>query len=130
MPEYKNCRLEFLHQVMGKKKKHLLRTKLCNKIVPNYPELSVKRCYHNVLQCCPDISDYLPDLTSGAENKLPERYFFWTVVYTLYHDETVAFIERTEQERRNKQLPFNKKINMVVDEDYLNELLKYDFTSK
>ena len=35
-----------------------------------------------------------------------------------------------EKERRDKQLPFNKKVNMVVDEDYLDELLKYDFTSK
>ena len=40
------------------------------------------------------------------------------------------FIQRTAEERRQKDLPFNKKINMVVDDDYLDELLKYDFTSK
>jgi hypothetical protein len=34
-----------------------------------------------------------------------------------------------EAERRQKQNSFQKKVNMVVDEAYLDELLKYDFTS-
>ena len=66
----------------------------------------------------------------GHEQKLPERDFFWKVVYTLYPKETEDFIARTEQERRDKELPFHRKVNMVVDEECLNELLKYDFKSK
>ena len=95
MPEYKNCRLEYLHQVLARKKKHLLRSDCCQKLVPSWPELSVKRCYHNVIECCPDVLDYLPD-PHGAEQKLPEREFFWKVVYTLYYKETEEFIARTE----------------------------------
>ena len=95
MPEYKNCRLKFLHQILARKKKHLMRENVCQKLVPSWPELSVKRCYHNVIECCPDVLDYLPD-PHGAEQKLPERDFFWKVVYTLYYKETEEFIARTE----------------------------------
>ena len=112
-----------------KTKKWLHRDDVSNKLVPTWPELSVKRCYQNVIECCPDVLRYLPD-PHGHEQKLPEREFFWKVVQTLYPKETEMFIQRTAEERRQKDLPFNKKINMVVDDDYLDELLKYDFTSK
>ena len=68
LPEYKNCRLEFLHQLMSRDriKKWLDRNEVSHKLVPKWPELSVKRCYHNVIECCPDVKRYLPD-PHGAE---------------------------------------------------------------
>ena len=77
---------------MTNKKKVLKIEECCHKKVPSWIELSVKRCYHTVIENCPDIGLYLPTPSKG-EQRLPEREYFWTVVYTLYHDATTEYIK-------------------------------------
>jgi len=72
------------------------------------------------------VLEYLPD-PHGKEQKLPERDFFWTVMWTLIPNDVEAFILQVEKDRRPKENLQDKKWNMAVNEDYLNELLKYDF---
>ena len=80
--------------LMGKKK-HLKTTKLCGKMPPDYKELCVKNCYHDIVRQCPDVLDYLPDTKSAKDpNKetLPPHSFFWTTLYTLYYDSVEEYI--------------------------------------
>ena len=63
--------------------------------------------------------DYLPD-PHGKEQKLPEREFFWTVMWTLIPNDVEAFILQVEKDRRPKENLQDKKWNMAVDEDYMN----------
>ena len=72
------------------------------------------------------VLEYLPD-PHGKEQKLPERDFFWTVMWTLIPNDVEAFILQVEKDRRPKENLQDKKWNMAVNENYLNELLKYDF---
>ena len=50
-------------------------------------------------------------------------------MWTLIPNDVEAFILQVEKDRRPKQNLQDKKWNMAVDEEYMNELLKYDFTS-
>ena len=101
MPNLKRCTLSHIQEILSKKKKVLLLKECCFKKVPSWPELSVKQCYDTVVRNCPDILLYLPTPT-GKEVRLPEREFFWTVVYSLYHDATEEYIMTVEKQRRQK----------------------------
>ena len=79
-----------------------------------------------MIKNCPQVLEYLPD-PHGKEQKLPERDFFWTVMWTLIPNDVEAFILQIEKDRRPKENLQDKKWNMAVDEEYMNELLKYDF---
>jgi hypothetical protein len=83
MPSLKNCRLKHIQDILYKRKKVLLQKNVPAKKVPAWPELSVKQCYGIIAANCPEALDYLPDL-HGKEQKLPEREFFWQVVYSLF----------------------------------------------
>jgi hypothetical protein len=72
------------------------------------------------------VLEYLPT-PHGKEQKLPERDFFWTVMWTFIPNDVEAFILQVEKDRRPKENLQDKKWNMAVDEEYINELLKYDF---
>jgi len=52
-----------------------------------------------VIKNCPQVLEYLPD-PHGKEQKLPEREFFWTVMWTLMSDHVEAFILQVEKDRR------------------------------
>ena len=54
-----------------------------------------------IIEGCPEVLKYLPDVT-GKQQLLPERDYFWTVVYTLCHDNVEAYIKTVEEKRRNK----------------------------
>lgn len=62
------------------------------KKVPAWPELSVKQCYGIVTNNCPEALDYLPDPHGKEHEKLPERDFFWMVVYSLFPDSVEQYI--------------------------------------
>ena len=85
MPSLKNCRLQHIQDILHKRKKVLLQKNVPAKKIPSWPELSVKNCYANVIESCPEALEYLPD-PHGKEQKLPEREFFWQVVYSLFPD--------------------------------------------
>ena len=91
MPSLKNCRLQHIQDVLSNRKKHLLLQNCSAKKVPSWPELSVKNCYQQVIQQYPAVLEYLPD-PHGKEQKLPERDFFWTVMFTLCNDDVENYI--------------------------------------
>ena len=85
MPSLKNTRLKHIQDILHKRKKVLLQKDVPAKKIPGWPELSVKNCYSTVIQNCPEALEYLPD-PFGKEQKLPEREFFWQVMYALMPD--------------------------------------------
>ena len=128
MPSKKKCTLRHIQDVLCKRKKVLLSSQCCHKKVPKWPELSVKECYDKITTGCPQVLEYLPTPT-GKVPQLPEREFFWTVVYTVCHDAVKDYIEIVDAERRKKPNLQDKKTKMLVSEEYMDELLKYDFQS-
>ena len=49
LPDYKKCNSSYIVEVFkGKTKKHLKTTELCGKRPPDYNELKVKNCYHEI----------------------------------------------------------------------------------
>ena len=50
-------------------------------------------------------------------------------VYTLYRKETDEFIKNIEEQRKNQTNLQDKQVGLAISEEYLNELLKYDFQS-
>ena len=50
-------------------------------------------------------------------------------MFTLMDDECEQFIHQVEQERRPLKNLQDRKWNMDVDEEYMNELLRYNFQS-
>ena len=91
MPSLKNCRLKHCQDIMYGKKKVLLQKDVPAKRIPGWPELSVKNCYGMITQNCPEALEYLPD-PHGKEQKLPEREFFWQVMYSQFPQQVEDFI--------------------------------------
>ena len=81
------------------------------------------------LEQVPGIKDYLPD-PFGKEQRLPERDFFWKTMYALHPDKVDNFIRDVENARKPKDKNLQEqKWAMAIKDDYMNELLKFDFTS-
>ena len=93
LPDLTKCSTEFLMDVAVKKKQHILRRTMCLKKVPGYPQLKVKNCYYDITGQIPEICDYLPNVVKG---RLPPHDFFWTILYTLYHDNVETYIAQIE----------------------------------
>ena len=131
MPPYEKCQQSFILEVATQKKKHLLTTKVCGKLPPGYKELMVKNCYHDIVNQCPDILEYLPVHTTpkGVE-VLPPHEFFWGVLYTLYYDASCQYIKDTEEKRSKETHQINKKTQLAIPEELIDELLKFDYVSK
>ena len=83
--------MQFLEEILTGKKKVLLAKDVPSRVVPHFPELSVKECYHKAIEQLPGLEDYLPD-PWGKDKRLPEREFFWRVMYALYPGETDKYI--------------------------------------
>ena len=128
MPSQKRCTLTHIHDVLAKRKKVLILSNVCAKTVPEYPEFAVKECYEMITTSCPDVLDYLPNLT-GKEKRLPERWFFWRIVYTLHHDKVEEYIAQVDTKRKQMPNLQDKKFDMVISDEYIDEFLKYDYKS-
>ena len=76
LPSFKNCRLSHLQDIMYGKKKVLHQSNVTARKVPSWPELSLKRCYTTVTQCCPEIMNYLPNPSKHNDYQI-DRDFFW-----------------------------------------------------
>ena len=77
---------------------------------------------------CPEVLHYLPD-PHGKNEILPEREFFWQVVYALKPEQCEQFILEVEQQRRQKGNLQDQKKKLDISDDFLNDLLRYDFVS-
>ena len=63
--------------------------------MPHWPQLSVRECYPLAIKELPGLVDYLPD-PWGKDNRLPEREFFWKVMYALYPEQTEQYVRDVE----------------------------------
>ena len=119
----------FLEQILTGKKKVLLAKNVPSRVIPQFPELALKLCYYKAMEALPDLADYLPD-PWGKDLRLPEREFFWRVMQALYPAETEKYVSDVEEEKRSKTNLQDKQWNVNIKEEYIDELLKYDYTSK
>ena len=74
---------DFLKQVLTDEKKLLQLNQVKYVNVPRYDELSVKR-FWPILREDEKFMSYMPNPT--AEDRLPERVYFWNVANTVQHD--------------------------------------------
>ena len=98
MPSLKATRLSHIQDILSGRKKALLQRNVPAKIVPNWPELAVKNVYYQVLDY-PGLKDYLPDV-QGNDKRLPERDFFWKVLYCLYPENVDDMIKQASDHRQ------------------------------
>ena len=71
---------DFIKQVLTEKKQLLPLDKVKHVNVPHYDELSVKK-FWPILSSDKKFMSYMPDPT--AENRLPDRTYFWNVANTV-----------------------------------------------
>ena len=94
--------------------------------MPNWPQLSVK----NVLPQVYDwegVADYLPN---WEKDQLPEREFFWRVLYGLYPDRVESMIQEAAAARMPKQANLqDQQWRLLLKPEIIDELLKYDYVS-
>ena len=70
--------------------------------------------------------EYLPDY----DGKLPERDFFFKILYTNHPDKMEAMIEESNAMRSKHQKNLqDRQCGIVMPPEWVNELLKYDFVS-
>ena len=70
--------------------------------VPNWPQLAVKHVYDEAIKL-PNVKDYLPEPTGKGENRLPERDFFWKVLYSLHPDWVDSLIQQASKKKKSKE---------------------------
>ena len=114
---------------MTGQKKVLFSKDVPSRIVPHFPELYVKECYHRAVSALPGLVDYLPD-PYGEDNRLPEREFFWRVMYALFPGDTDKYISDVEDSKRSKTNLQDLQFEISIKEEFIDELLKYDYHSK
>ena len=73
--------------------------------------------------------DYFPTQT-GKVIQYPEYDYFWATLLTLMPDQVQNYINQIEEERRPKANLQDQKFACDIDDEYIDELLKYDFVSK
>ena len=77
----KGIKLSFMRDILADKKLHLKQNEVIRLDIPAYQELSVKNLYEDAMKD-PVLTKYLPT-KEKLSNKLPEREFFFGVLYTL-----------------------------------------------
>ena len=77
----------------------------------------------------PHVLEYLPDLV-GKKKYYPEREFFWTVVYSTCHDLVEKYIKSVYAKRLEEANLQDKQTTLVIADEYMDELLKYEYESK
>ena len=101
MPSLKQCRLSFIQAVLTGKKKVLHAKSVPARSIPNWPQLAVKHVYEQAI-LLPNVADHLPDPTGNDEQRLPERDFFWKVLYSLHPDYVEDMVKQATQQRKSK----------------------------
>ena len=129
MPSLKQTRLAHVQAILNGTKKALLQTQVPAKTVPNWPQLAVKHVYAEALKL-KDVADFLPDPTGKGEQRLPERDFFWKVLYSLHPVYVEDLIKRAAAERHPAAQNLQEQRWAVgVSKEWVDQLLLHDFTS-
>ena len=119
---------DFLKQVLATKKKLLKMSevRVCNP--PKYDEISVKNLYDRCIQL-PGMKDYFP--VSYAKGKRCQREYFFSVLNTLYPDETIKIIVNAKQARVPGQSEDDKHNTIQISNEWKEALLMFpQFSSK
>jgi hypothetical protein len=74
-------KLSFIRALLNNEKQSIKSADVVHMAIPNYPEISVKNLYEDVMQD-PVVSKYLPSMKQ-CSNKLPEREFFFSILATI-----------------------------------------------
>ena len=88
LPKLSKCKLVFLQGILYGQKSALRQTDVPAKTVPNWPQLSVKIVLPQVYDW-EGVKEHLPDYNM---DQLPERDFFWKVLYGLYPERVEEMI--------------------------------------
>ena len=122
LPSRKNCSLLFLQQMAEGTKKTIERSKVPSNSVPQWPELSVK-LLSSLVMADPVLRDYFPD--KFRSGKLPERDFFWGVVFAIKPAFGKAIVKEA-MELRNKPkegVAEDETKHMVIKDSILRQML-------
>jgi hypothetical protein len=129
LPSLQATRTAFLDEILKGKKKVLKQKDVPARVVPQWNELSVKECYPKAVETLPGLIDYLPD-PWGKDKRLPERDFFWKVMYALFPKETDLYISEVEGDRKKRPNLQDQQQGVDISEDFMRELLKHEYQSK
>ena len=79
----------------------------------------------------PDLKEYLPDPQgSEANQRLPERDFFYKVFFKLHPESVESLIKQAAAARKPAATNLNEQQwEMKVSESWMEELLKYEYSS-
>ena len=97
LPKIAACSLLFLQQLMTGSKSCIQRHNMPRIIVPNLPELAVKKVWATCMSM-PDFKYYIPD-NWAPDGRRNDRDFFWTVAAFLDYEFVSALIKEARKKR-------------------------------
>jgi hypothetical protein len=78
----------------------------------------------------PNVADYLPDPTGKEEMRLPERDFFYKVLYSLHPEVVDDLIKQAAKDRQNLDVNLQEqRWTLGVNKEWIDQLLLHDFQS-
>ena len=104
LPEYRNCSLEFLKDILAGKKRYFMLHEVVIVRVPICPELTVEKILQRV-QPYKEIMQYLPDPPEKGKYYV-ERHFLFTIINTLdrrFFKEALAEIGEHRAHKREEE---------------------------
>ena len=76
------------------------------------------------------VAEYLPDPTGKDEQRLPEKDFFFKVLYSLHPKQVEEWIKLASKERQTKgQNLQEQQWTLQVSQEWIDQLLLHDFES-
>ena len=126
VPPAKMINKDFLKQVLREKKKLLQLNEVKYVNVPHYDELSVKR-FWPILREDETLMHYMPDFT--AEDKLPDRVYFWNVANTVQNVYVQNVIKYANNQRMKAQDEAAKQETIEISAQWWDKLNSMPFVS-
>ena len=96
LPSKKACSLSLLQGFATKQKKWLDRDNVPQHFIPTWPELSISKLWPDVARD-PVLKDYFPD--KYPKGKLPEKKFFWGILFAVKPGYAKALVKGALEER-------------------------------
>ena len=123
LPPKQSCPFAFLQELAEKKKKFILRPQVPAFKLPTWPELSVSKLWPIVKQD-PAFAAYFP--TQLPKGKLPEKQFFWGVIFTIKPGYAKCLMKDAIEQRNALPLPGeeDKAKLLRIDAEYLQKMLE------
>jgi hypothetical protein len=130
MPPLKATRLQHIQDVRSGRKKALLQRNVPARHVPRWPELAVKIIYPQVINTYPALQEYLPDPQGKDDIRLPDRDFFYRVMYALYPDMVEDLVRQAAAARKPAEKNLQEEQwTLAISPEWMEQLLRHDYTS-